>query len=170
MKAVLMLVLSLVFMSSYSHAASVENMKTGISGKLYTSGVSGREELSDSALKQLCEEGYSKVYFVYRGARERTVSCSRGSVAYKSMSWDKSSTVQTVVNDVKSGHKVLVHCWYGVDASVWVIAAAQTQLSCWSGDEAGDWYESLPHGVGKARVRELADRLREYGSQYGCGN
>ncbi len=170
MKTSMAAVFYVLFCTQFAVAADVENLKTVISEKLYTSGATSREELSDSALIDLCEQGYSKVYFGYGGARARTIQCSRGSIVYKSASWDKSSTVQSVVSDVQLGQKVLVHCWYGVDASVWVAAAAQTQISCWSGDKAAEWYSSLPHGVGKSRVRELAGRIRDYAEDYGCGN
>ena len=170
MKILGLAVFAILSCSQFAFAANVENLKTVISEKLYTSGATSREELSDSALEDLCEQGYSKAYFGYGGARARTIQCSRGSIAYKSASWDKSSTVQSVVNDVQAGQKVLVHCWYGVDASVWVAAAAQTQISCWSGDQAAEWYSSLPHGVGKSRLRELAERIRDYAEDYGCGN
>jgi hypothetical protein len=170
MKALIVVAAQIIFCAQFASAAGVENLKSILSEQLYTSGATEREQFSDSALVELCEQGFSKAYFGYGGAKARTINCSKGSIAYKSSSWDKASTTQSVVDDVKAGHKVLVHCWYGVDASVYVAAAAQTQISCWSGDQAADWYASLPHGVGKARVRELAERIRKYGEQYGCGN
>lgn len=153
-----------VGVSSLASAQAVKRVSNVISGKLAISGSTNRSALDDSALRDLCDQGYTRAIFVYSGARARTVSCGGGrTIEYSSMSnWESpGSIVSKVVNEIDGGGKVLLHCWYGVHASKFVAAASLTKLCGFSGSQAAKYFEvGIPPGsLGKARIAELSGKL-----------
>ena len=159
-----MAILLLVMVGSFAHAQSVERMSTIISGKLSISGSSNRKALGDSALKELCDQGFTQAIFTYGGAKARTVSCGGGrTISYQSMtSWEKpTALIAKTVSEIEGGGRVLIHCWYGVHASKYVASAALTQLCGFSGDQAAEYFKrGIPKGsLGTDRINELAGYL-----------
>jgi hypothetical protein len=150
----------------------MERMSTIISGKLSISGSSNRKALSDSALKGLCEDGFTAAIFTYPGAKARTVECGGGrKISYQSItSWEKPTKhVSIIQNEINGGGRVLVHCWYGVHASKFVASAALTKMCGFSGDQAATYFRNgIPKGsLGAARINELAGILSGWSASGG---
>lgn len=143
-----------------------------ISGKFSRAGSTNRQALSDSALKGLCEQGYTLAIFLYPGATDHVVTCGGGKqIRYMSKgTYEAPAGVLAVAKaEMDRGGKVLVHCWYGVHAAKFVAAAALNKFCGYSGSQAADYFVKgiPPRSLSPARIEELASKLRAYPSSGG---
>jgi hypothetical protein len=152
-------------LSQHAEAQSVQRVTSVISGKLARAGSSNRKPYDDAALKGLCEQGYTLAIYVYPGAKNRSVSCSRGSIQYVGMTnWSKpESIVPKIAAEAARGGKTMVHCWYGVHASNLVTSAALVKMCGMSGDAAADVFrKGVPKGsLNTGRIEELAAKIEK---------
>ena len=165
---ILALAAAVVFGQS-TFAGEVTQHATVISGKFSRAGSTGRQQYSDSALRELCEQGYTLAMFVYPGASSRTISCGGGKqIRYMSKgSYSRPDGILSAAKqEINAGGKVLVHCWYGVHAAKFVAAAALNKFCGWSGSDSAEYFKrGIPPGsLSKSRIEELASKLRAYGS------
>ena len=118
--------LALAAFSFSLHAQVVQRVTTVIPGKLARSGTSNKIAFNDATLTQLCEQGYTLAIYVYAGASNHDVTCSKGKISYVSMTnWEKpGSIIDRIGKEFEAGGKVMVHCWYGVHASNMVTSEA----------------------------------------------
>lgn len=171
MNKFVMLALAILVSSPSVYAYQVSRLTPVIDGHFYRSGSVDRQPLSRSTLEDLCEQGYTLVVYVYKGASDQTVSCSRGTLHYLSKtSWQKPSGILSMADEaMEHGGKVLIHCWYGVHASNFVSAAALNRFCGYSGSQAANYFrngvpaKSLP----QSRINELAEDLVEMGTGSG---
>lgn len=145
-------------------ASALPQFRTVISGALYTSGSDQRmAQLSNHALHELCEQGFTRVFFVYKGASEKVVNCDRGSLVYSSNTkWAKPSGILSEALDyIQEGGKVLVHCWNGVHASNFVGTAALRQWCGKSDDFVVDWFNAYakPKTLEESKLRKMRNDL-----------
>lgn len=138
---------SLLSFATNAEAGVIKNQQNLLSGALTRAGNTNRAELNDSQLADLCEKGYTKAYFLYKGARERAVTCSQGTIAYKSESIQNLNPVmEEVYRGIKSGSRVFVHCNNGAHASGLVGAFALRQFCGYSADAAFKYWNSNLNG------------------------
>lgn len=153
--------------------AAVQNMNTVISGKIYISGSSGgRTPLSDSDLKSLCEQGFTYAAYVYRGGRNKTITCGGGKTLkyVNDTNWQNPSRILASASEaIANGGKALIHCWYGVHASRFAGAVALNKYCGFSGEEAARWWRSgfSEASLGRQRIAELSGKLERLGSGRG---
>lgn len=158
--SVSLLALLLLSQSDFAHAGPVKNQQSVLGGVLVRAGVSGQAQLSNEQLSDLCEKGFSQAFFLYSGATPRSVSCSRGKIAYRSVSWLNPAPVLQAINaGLQGGGRVFVHCNNGAHASGFIAAIALRQFCRYSGDEAMAYWSRTnaygnPPGIGRIR-REL---------------
>lgn len=134
---------------SPAYAGDIKNAQHLLGGVLTRAGVRGQTELSDSQLKALCEDGYAHAYFLYSGARARTISCSSGTISYSSINWLKTTPILEAISDGLEGRgRVFVHCHNGAHASGYVAAAALRQFCGYSSSQAMSyWEKSNDYGI-----------------------
>jgi hypothetical protein len=150
-------------------AGEVTQHSTVISGKFGRAGSTNRQPLSDSALRGLCEQGYTLAMFLYPGARDHVVTCGGGKqIRYMSKTGysSPSGILAAAKAEMDRGGKVLVHCWYGVHAAKFVAASALHRFCGFSGDQAANYFvRGIPPGsLSQSRINELASKLRAQGS------
>lgn len=168
MNKLVLMILVCFGLAQTAQAQSVQRVTSVISGKLSISGSSNRKALSDAALTELCNQGYTVAVFTYPGAKARTVSCGGGrSIRYMSnTSWrSPGSILSTIAPAVTGGGKALVHCWYGVHASRFVAANALIRFCGFSGSQAASWFKKgVPAGsLSPAKINEMASKLSASG-------
>lgn len=135
---------------SFAHVAEagvIKNEQTLLAGTLTRAGNTNQAELNDNQLAGLCEKGYTKAYFLYKGARERAITCSQGTIAYKSESISNPAPMMDeIYRGIKSGSRVFVHCNNGAHASGLVGAFALRQFCGYSADAAFKYWNSKLSG------------------------
>lgn len=140
-----------------AHAGAIKNSQNVVGGMLTRAGVKNQEQLSDSQLEELCDQGYSHAYFLYSGASARTISCGRGSISYKSVNWLKTGEVMNAISSgLEGGGRVFVHCNNGAHASGYVAAIALRQFCGYSASAAMNYFDKTntygkPPGYGKIK-------------------
>ena len=145
-------------------AAQIKNQQSVLGGALVRAGNKGMLQLNDLQLVDLCEQGYSSAYFVYTGATARTVSCSRGTISYRSQSSsDPMPILASVLDGVRTGTKTFVHCYNGAHASGIVAAVALRQFCGYAGDAAFDYWKGSMGGYALPEANILKIRSRIYG-------
>lgn len=148
---------ALLFTSGLAHAGPIKNAQNILGGVLTRAGVSGQTQLSDSQLADLCEKGYSQAFYLYSGASPRSVSCSKGRISYRSVSWlNPAPIMQAVSAGLQGGGRVFVHCNNGAHASGYVGAVALRQFCRYTSDEAmAYWHKTntygIPPGIGRIK-------------------
>ena len=154
----------LLAQSGFAHAGEVKNQQTILGGVLTRAGVGGQSQLSDQQLQVLCEKGYSHAFFLYSGASPRTISCGRGRITYRSVSWLNPAPVLQAINaGLQGGGKVFVHCNNGAHASGFTAAIALRQFCRYTADEAMAYWGKtntygIPPGIGRIRKEVSAFR------------
>ncbi|MGZ3695924.1 MAG: hypothetical protein ACXWQO_17700 [Bdellovibrionota bacterium] len=147
----------LLAQSNFAHAGAVKNQQNILGGVLVRAGVSGRTQLSDQQLRTLCEQGFSQAFFLYSGATPRSISCSKGRISYRSVSWLNPAPILQAVNaGLNGGGRVFVHCLNGAHASGVIAALALRQFCRYSGEEAMAYWArtnayGIPPGIGTIR-------------------
>jgi hypothetical protein len=137
LRSVSVLVVLLLAQSNFAQAGAIKNQQNILGGVLTRAGVDGQTQLSDSQLSDLCEKGYSHAFYLYSGASARSISCSKGRIAYQSVSWLNPAPVLEAVNaGLHGGGRVFVHCHNGAHASGFTAAAALRQFCRYSAAEA----------------------------------
>lgn len=151
--------------------------KSILKGVFYIGGSDRKRELlSGSFLDEICEDGFSRVYSVYRSV-DRTVHCSNNSISYRYIGEARDSggganvreLLQYLYNEVINGDNgaVLLHCHYGVHASNTIAQMVQMQFCGISKSEAKrnwdviDLYDSLG-AKGRSRQFEKIDGFTPY--------
>jgi len=165
----LMVVLATLIFGLPAQAGEVTQYTKVISGKFSRAGSTGRQQYSDAALTQLCNQGYTMAIFLYPGARPRTITCGGGrKITYLSKTPYSSPAgiLATTKAEMDRGGKVLVHCWYGVHAAKYVAAAALNNFCGYNGSQSADYFKrGIPPGsLSVSRIEQLASRLRAYPS------
>lgn len=146
-------------------AAQIKNEQTILGGALTRAGNKGMLELNDSQLADLCEQGYGAAYFVYEGATPRTVACSRGSITYRSQSSSDSGPIlASVLNGMRSGTRVFVHCYNGAHASGIVAALALRQFCGLTGEAAFNYWTGSMGGydLPAASIGKIQNRINGF--------
>jgi len=144
-------------------AGPIKNEQNVVSGVLTRAGVKGQTQLSDDQLVSLCEAGYTKAYFLYSGATTRTVSCSKGSISYRSISWTSTGPImQAIDSGLRGGGRVFVHCHNGAHASGYVAAIALRQFCGYSSDQAfAYWNKTNTYGTPPG-INKIKSNLRSF--------
>jgi len=152
---------AMALIATAAHAGPIKNSQTLLGGSLVRAGVSGQAPLSDSQLRELCEQGFSKAYFLYRNIAPKTVNCGGNrSITYKSQSWINFEPILDDINrdlTSRSGH-VFIHCHNGAHASGAVAAIALRQFCGMSGEQAMAYWSrtntyGTPPGIGSIQRR-----------------
>lgn len=152
-----LLVALVLTQAGFAQAGEIKNAQNVLGGVLTRAGVSGRSQLSDEQLRGLCEKGYSHAFFLYSGATPRTVSCSKGQIAYRSVSWLNPTPVLEAINaGLHGGGRVFVHCNNGAHASGFTAAVALRQFCRYTSEEAMAYWSKtntygIPPGIGTIR-------------------
>jgi hypothetical protein len=134
---------SVLALTVSSHAGVIKNSQTLLSGTLTRAGNSNRAELNDGQLSALCEQGYTRAYFLYKGANARSITCSQGTINYRSQSINEMTPMlEEIYRGIKSGSKVFVHCNNGAHASGLVGAMALRQFCGYSAEAAFKYWNS----------------------------
>lgn len=163
----LLTILLAVCSSSVSIAANGDIQRvTVINESLARSGTQGhRQAYNDEALRTLCEQGYTLALYVYTvNSQPRTVSCSRGTISYETISWDGRNTARAVdraASEINQGGKVMVQCWYGVHASNFIASLVLKRQFGYSGEQAAALFEQgvPPRSLPQSRIDELSQRI-----------
>lgn len=137
------MILSLAATSMTAHAGNIKNAQDVLGGFLTRAGVEKQEQLSDSQLVDLCEQGYYRAYFLYSGAKARTIKCSSGEIKYSSVHWTNNDTdiLEAISYGMDSGQRVFVHCNNGAHASGYIAALALRQFCGYSSSKAFSYWE-----------------------------
>lgn len=151
--------------------------KSILKGVLYIGGSNRRREtLSNSFLNNLCEDGFSQVYSVYKRVNKH-ITCSNNQFNYVYIGEAREngggkrlySLLKYLYNEVINGEKgaVYLHCHYGVHASNTIAQMAQMQFCGISKREAKsnwdtiDLYNSLGE-KGRQRQFHKIDTFNPY--------
>jgi hypothetical protein len=169
------LALLMVGIGASAHAAvGLRFEKDVLKGALVRAGgPGGQESLPDAVVKNLCERGFSKVFYLYptRGFSNQGVHrCSGGkTIEYLGASWkgDGLRAILTAVVEAVQTNSgpVLAHCWNGWHASGEVAAVALIQFCNWDGKRAADyWAANIPDkkNLGTHGHQEIMARIRKY--------
>ncbi len=146
-------------------AAQIKNEQSLLGGALTRAGNKGMLELNDSQLVDLCEQGYSAAYFVYEGATPRTVACSRGSITYSSQSSsDPMPILISILDGMRLGTRVFVHCYNGAHASGVVAAVALRQFCGLPGEAAFNYWTGSMGGydLPAASIAKIRNRINGF--------
>ena len=160
-----MLILAASLASSVTAQAQIKNESSVLAGHLTRAGNKGMKELNDAQLRDLCEQGYSNAYFMYAGARARTISCSTGAITYKSLGLKSAKQIIAQVgSNIQDGRRTFVHCYNGAHASGLVAALALRQYCGYSEDQAFNYWNSKLGGypLQPANVRAVRATLRNF--------
>ena len=107
--------------------AGVVNLKTVLPGFVYRGGSSYQVEgpLSETALVNLCEAGFSSAIYAYPtkgGFQQHSVPCSKGTLEYYGYSGENSigrgkamDVIAAAIQNLSG--PVFVHCWNGLHSS-----------------------------------------------------
>ena len=158
-KTLLILSLSLLVSTGYAETKNVQHV---LGGLLTRAGVKNQKPLNHQELVQLCEDGYTNAYFLYKGAPNQTVSCSRGSIHYRSGS-NVDEILGNVAQGINSGDKTFVHCNNGAHASGLQAALALRQFCGISGEAAFKYWQGSLGGYPLAEPYLSAIRRRILG-------
>jgi hypothetical protein len=148
--------------------------RTVLNGVLVSAGgAGGQHSLADSTVNELCEEGFSTIFYLYPGknfSNKGTHNCGGNTVDYVGGGFSGSG-LKTVFKRVQQvadhgGGPVLVHCWNGRHAAGAVAAMALVQFCGWSGSQAESyWLKHAIDGEGMA-VRKQIRNFQPY-SEFG---
>lgn len=156
LKVFFLLVFSLMVCDAH---AELKNVQHVLGGLLTRAGVKNQQPLNRQELTELCEQGYTNAYFLYRGAPNMTVECSRGSIHYRSGS-NVDEILGNVAQGLNSGEKTFVHCNNGAHASGLQAALALRQFCGVSGAEAFRYWQNNLGGYPLAEPYLSAIRRR----------
>lgn len=145
------IIFAIAFLFASTTEARIKNSQSVLGDLLTRAGVAGMKPLDRSELTQLCESGYTEAYFVYPGASDQHVSCSRGTIHYRSVSNYRSPETMNVIlgninSGLQSGEKTFVHCYNGAHASGFVAAIALRSFCGMSGDQAVSYWDKTLNG------------------------
>ena len=145
--------------------AQIKNAQSVLGGTLTRAGNKGMRPLDDSQLAQLCEQGYNDAFFLYTGAPDHSVSCSRGSIHYSSQSMNSPAPILAAVYRNSSvGAKTFVHCYNGAHASGYIAALALRQFCGVNGGQAFDYWQRALNGFAlpPASVNFVRNKLQTF--------
>ncbi len=138
--------------SASTKIAGVVNLKSVMPGFLYRGGSSTHTNtpLTETALKNLCEAGFSAAVYTYPtvgGFHQHTVNCSKGSLEYYGYSGENSTGRGKAMDLVASAivnrkGPVLVHCWNGLHSSGNMSGSALMTFCGSSANEAKSYWKS----------------------------
>lgn len=154
-----------VIAMAFSAQAQIKNESSVLAGHLTRAGNKGMKELNDTQLTALCEQGYANAYFMYSGARARTVHCSAGSISYKSLGLKNAKVIISQISEnLQTGAKTFVHCYNGAHASGLVAALSLRQFCGYSDDQAFAYWKSKLGGypLQESNVRAVRATLRNF--------
>ena len=165
--ALLFAFVAIIAIKPPAQAQDVQRVTEVMSGKLARAGSSNKAEYSDATLKSLCQKGYTLAVFVYKGARDRTVSCGGGkSIKYVGMTnWSRpKSIISAAEREMRNGGRVMIHCWYGVHASNFVTSAILGRVCNFSASKIENIFRKgiPPRSLAQSRIDELAGDLHQY--------
>lgn len=181
------LILIAAFIFSSTAHAEIKNSQSVLGGLLTRAGVRNMKQLSASELRTLCEQGHNEAFFLYKGASEQQVACSRGTISYRSPGdYRAPENINRILNNINAGlstgQKTFVHCYNGAHASGFVAAIALRTFCGMSGDDAAKYWDKTLGGypLQEPNRTKLLNRLRSYSVrtelelspnqkiQYGC--
>lgn len=149
--------------------ARIKNPQQVLGALLTRAGVANMKSLDHSELVELCESGYTEAYFVYPGANDQRVSCSRGTIHYRSVSDYRSPETMNVIleainSGLQTGSKSFVHCYNGAHASGFVAAVVLRSFCGLSGDQAVNYWDRTLNGypLEEPNRSRLMARIRAY--------
>jgi hypothetical protein len=152
----------------------VRNVKTVLPGVLYRGGgPGGKVPIAEAGLRQLCEAGFEKTYYLYPTGftGPRTVTCIGPDGKPNRMDYVRSGFVDNsdklrILEEVRrrvldpEAGPIFVHCWNGYHASGEIAAVAYVQFCGYSVKEAQDYWmknqSSAPMNTRIAKYVETA--------------
>ncbi len=172
-----------------SAQAEIKNSQNLLGGMLTRAGVKNQKPLSQQELVSLCEQGYTKAFYLYSGAPTTQVSCSKGTIRYQSSgTFFSPENIDKTLDNIESGmrtrEKTFVHCNNGAHASGFVAAIALRTFCGISGDQAVKYWDKTLKGydLQEPNRPKLMSRIRNYQprsnlklnegqrSAFGCSN
>jgi hypothetical protein len=165
--------LLVIFVTNTAKAEGLRKRHAILKGVFYTAGGSGgNHSLTGDQIEDLCEEGFSTVYYLYpTNFSNRGINrCGSHQLNYLHTAWEGSglrTIFARVVDVLNSGEgPVLAHCWNGRHAAGAVAAQGLIQFCGWSNERAldfwadnvgGDW-RKYPHVISEInRFRPLPE-------------
>lgn len=127
-----------------------------LSGVLYRGGFKGgdkaRTGLSSSQLSELCDNGFSRAFYVDYGKNTKfgKTPCKSGLIDYQSTRSSRASNVMKALYEVIQNPDqgpVYVHCMWGVHSSGAVAAMALVQFCGWSENRAKEYWNDARNGA-----------------------
>lgn len=133
-------------------------------------GPGGTQSLPDSLVNSLCEEGVSKIFYLYpeqnffnRGPHR----CSQGTLNYEGGAF-RGPGIRTVLEAVQKAANgqsgpVLVHCWNGWHGAGEISAYALMQFCDWSGEKAANyWIKGVQDKGNLGKYGSIINRIRSF--------
>jgi hypothetical protein len=172
MKSISLAVLTAVVLSLPAHAEDgLRRKNVVLKGVLVSAGgPGGKSSLSDELVGQLCEQGYSTIFYLYNKnfTNKGTHSCGDNNLEYLHTDFQGKGLapifrrVQQVADH--GGGPVLVHCWNGRHAAGAVAAFALQQFCGWSGKQAERyWLDNAIDGEGYTDLRRAIRKFKPSG-------
>lgn len=144
-KTVLALIMT---MAIPAHAAkALRQVHPVLNGVLTTAGGSGgMNSLNEGQIQELCEQGYSTVYYLYneKFTNQGLNNCDVNKTDYLHARYEEDH-IHTIFKRVKQvietgDGPVLAHCWNGRHAAGAVAAKAFMQFCNWSAESAVEYW------------------------------
>lgn len=161
-------VIAFCFSASLAEAG-IKNSQDILGGLLTRAGVIGQRPLSQQELVSLCEQGYTEAFYLYGGAGDKQVSCSNGTLRYRSAGDFRAQQNMSLVLDninagLSSGARTFIHCNNGAHASGFVAAVALRAFCGISTEEAVRYWGRTLGGypLQEPNRSTLMNRLRNY--------
>lgn len=166
MKLIVALVITVL---PFTTEARIKNSQEVLGGLLTRAGVANMKPLDQQELQMLCEQGYTEAFFLYGGAADIQVSCSRGALRYRSAGdYRAPENIDLILNNINSGlrtrEKTFIHCYNGAHASGFVAGVVLRTFCGISGDEAANYWNRTLGGypLQEPNRSKLLNRLRNY--------
>lgn len=154
------LLFAMAMVPTFSQAEfGLKNFKTVMSGILYRGGGNGsRVPMSDSSLRQLCEAGFSKAFYLYGKGSGKTLNCGSNTIQYKNVRYSNPKPIlEAVYQSIQNNSgPIYEHCWYGVHASGFIAAVALRQFCGYSAEQAVSyWNDHVPRSIRYAKIQKM---------------
>lgn len=162
-------IIILLFIFTVSAEARIKNHQELLGGLLTRAGVANMLPLDRQELNMLCEQGYTEAFFLYKGASEVSVRCSRGMLRYRSVGdYRAPENIDLILDNINAGlstgQKTFIHCYNGAHASGFVAGVVLRSFCGISEDQAVSYWNRTLGGypLHEPNRTKLLQRLRNY--------
>jgi hypothetical protein len=166
----ILLAASLLSLNAFA-GTTLRYRQTVLEGALIRAGgAGGTHSLTDNIVNNLCEEGVSKIFYLYPDQNFSNAGvhrCAHGSVNYLGGAFrgPKIRAVLEAIQDAATGKTgpVVVHCWNGWHATGEISAYALMQFCDMSGDRAAQyWANNIGDKGNLGKYGSIVNRIRNF--------